>query len=151
MGYGRGYGRRGYSSRPRQFSDGRVERVNRRPGPCHYCGDEVAAGAGQLFRETDGSWSAVHGPQAWSGSPVSGFYIGGCPDDTDKMNREGGFGGPGLRPERDRLAAVAAAYAATHPAEPARASRGYAWTSGGARMSNRYRRCEDAPCCGCCD
>ena len=27
----------------------------------------------------------------------------------------------------------------------------YAYTSGGARMTNRYSRCEDAPCCGCCD
>jgi hypothetical protein len=27
----------------------------------------------------------------------------------------------------------------------------YAYTSGGARMTDRASRCEDAPCCGCCD
>jgi len=27
----------------------------------------------------------------------------------------------------------------------------HAWTSSGARMTSRYSRCEDAPCCGCCD
>ena len=27
----------------------------------------------------------------------------------------------------------------------------YAYTSTGARMTSRYGRCEDAPCCGCCD
>ena len=34
-----------------------------------------------------------------------------------------------------------------------RRSRGskYAYTSTGARMTMSSRRCEDAPCCGCCD
>lgn len=27
----------------------------------------------------------------------------------------------------------------------------YAYTSTGARMTLSSRRCEDAPCCGCCD
>lgn len=27
----------------------------------------------------------------------------------------------------------------------------YAYTSGGTRMTSRQGRCEDAPCCGCCD
>ena len=27
----------------------------------------------------------------------------------------------------------------------------YAYTSSGARMTMSSRRCEDAPCCGCCD
>ena len=27
----------------------------------------------------------------------------------------------------------------------------YAYTSTGARMTMSSRRCEDAPCCGCCD
>lgn len=28
---------------------------------------------------------------------------------------------------------------------------GYAYSSSGARLASRYGRCEDAPCCGCCD
>jgi hypothetical protein len=27
----------------------------------------------------------------------------------------------------------------------------YAYTASGARMTMSSRRCEDAPCCGCCD
>jgi hypothetical protein len=29
--------------------------------------------------------------------------------------------------------------------------RSYAYTGSGARMTMSSRRCEDAPCCGCCD
>jgi hypothetical protein len=160
-GYRRNSYRRGYGSR--SFTPGRVARVNARPGPCRYCGEAIPAGAGQLWREDSGAWSVVHAPAEWSGSPVSGRYIGGCPRDTDAMNAEGNFGGPGARSESERLAAVAATYAAMHDAPrqagpgddlrevSRRAGSKYAYTSTGARMTMSSQRCEDAPCCGCCD
>ena len=58
MGYGRSGYRRGYSSRPQ--TAGRVARVNARPGPCRDCGEEIPAGAGQLYRESGGAWAVVH-------------------------------------------------------------------------------------------
>ena len=153
------YRRGGYRG---QQTTGRVAKTNARPGPCHYCRQEIPAGAGQLWREDSGAWSAVHMPAEWSGSPVSGRYIYGCPADTDTMNAEGRFGGPDARSESERLAAVAATYAAVHAprqSDPGddlrelsrRAGGKYAYTSTGARMTMSSRRCEDAPCCGCCD
>lgn len=150
------------SSRPRPVTPGRVAKVNARPGPCRYCHEEIPAGAGQLWREDSGAWSVVHAPAEWHGSPVSGRYIYGCPRDTDQMNAEGNWPG---RPEAERLAAVAATYAAMHATEaPCQADPGddlrevsrraggkYAYTSSGARMTASSQRCIDAPCCGCCD
>jgi hypothetical protein len=154
--YRRGY-RRGYGSAP---AAGRVSKPNRRPGPCRGCGETVPAGAGHLWREGDGSWSVVHVPEHQGGwlmhpEPVRG----GCPASTDKRNAElraNGFFGPGAAmpaSERDHIAAVAARYAASSQADqPQRqARRSYGYTSGGARLSSRRGRCEDAPCCGCCD
>lgn len=107
-GYRRGYGRRAYAQ-----TTGRVQRANKRPGPCHHCGETVPAYGGQLWREESGEWSAVHSPAKWAGSPTSGQYVGGCPAETDETNRKGNFGGQdGPRPERERLAAVAATGAA---------------------------------------
>jgi hypothetical protein len=146
MGYGRSGYRRGYSSRPQ--TTGRIAKANARPGPCKDCGEEIPAGAGQLWRESDGSWSVVHRPAEWAGSPVSGQYSGGCPAETDRMNEQGHFGGPsGAGSERDRIASYAAIYAASAPERPA-PRRSYA------RTSSRYAgwgRCthEDYPCCGC--
>lgn len=148
------------SSRPRPVTPGRVARVNARPGPCYRCDEIVPAGAGQLWRKTDGTWEAIHASAEWHGSPVSGRYIYGCPADTDQMNARN----PG-RPESERLAAVAATYAAVHATEAPRqagpdddvrevsrrAGSKYAYTSSGAPMTASSRRCEDAPCCGCCD
>ncbi len=162
-GYRRNYGRSYRSSRP--VTPGRVARVNRRAGKCHYCPEIVPAGAGQLWREDSGAWSAVHLPAEWNGSPTSGRYVHGCPADTDQLNRTGNFGEPGARSESERLQAVAATYAAMHatdaPAQAGpdddlrevsrRAGSKYAYTSGGARMTMSSQRCEDAPCCGCCD
>ena len=145
MGYGRsGYGRRGYSSRPQ--TAGRVARPNARPGNCRGCSEEIPAGAGQLWREQDGSWSVAHRIAEWAGSPVSGQYTGGCPAETDRMNEQGHFGGPdGVKSERDRIASYAAIYAASTPERPARQS--YARTT----SRYAYERCthEDYPCCGC--
>ena len=72
------YGRYGTRSRYAPTT-GRVAKANARPGPCHYCDGEVPAGKGQLWRDDNG-WSAVHLAASWSGSPVSGQWIGGCPD-----------------------------------------------------------------------
>ena len=152
MGYGRnGYARRGYQ---RQQSTGRIAKVNARPGPCRHCGEDIPAGAGELWREASGAWSVVHAEEAQGGwlmhpQPVRG----GCPEATDKRNAElhaSGFLSVAPVSERENIAATASRYAATVPAEaPKRKS--YAYSSSGARMSNRYGRCEDAPCCGCCD
>jgi hypothetical protein len=143
--------RRGYrNSAP---STGRIARPNKRPGPCRYCQEEIPAMGGQLWREDDGAWSVVHRPAEWAGSPTSGHYVGGCPDETDRMNAQGRFGGQdGAGSERDRIASRAALASAMAERE-APGSRGskYAYTSTGARMTMSSRRCEDAPCCGCCD
>ena len=151
MGYGRSNYRRGYSSRPQTL--GRVAKVNARPGPCKDCGEEIPAGAGQLWRTADG-WSVVHTEASQGGwlmhpQPVRG----GCPESTDKRNAElfaSGFLGPDAPApvsERDNIAATAATYAAMNPASEA-PRRSYA------RTSSRYAgfgRCthEDYPCCGC--
>ena len=108
---------------------------------------DVPAGAGQLWREQDGAWSVVHTLAEWHGSPVSGRYVGGCPAETDEMNARGKFGGQDARPESVRIASIAATYAAMRRTDPGK----YAYTSSGARMTMSSRRCEDAPCCGCCD
>jgi hypothetical protein len=147
------------AGRRREVTPGRVARPNRRPGPCRACGEEIPAGAGQLWRETSGTWSVVHVPESQGGwlmhpEPVRG----GCPQSTDARNAEllaSGFFGQGVTAvtsERDRIADAAARYAATSVREtPARAGSKYAYTSTGARVTLSSRRCEDAPCCGCCD
>jgi hypothetical protein len=144
------YRRGGYQRRSYPQTVGRIARANQRPGPCRECGAEIPAGGGQLYREESGTWSVVHLAATWAGSPVSGQWAGGCPAETDRLNTAGGFGGTaGPVPEGDRLAVAAAA--------SQRVSRGrydggkYAYTGTGARMTMSSRRCEDAPCCGCCD
>jgi hypothetical protein len=165
MSYGRSnYRRGGYRAASRPITPGRASRVNARPDDCRDCGAMVAAGTGQLYRETSGAWSVVHVAAEWSGSPVSGQYVGGCPCYTDRQNEEGHFGRDGHAvSETDRLAAMARTYAAGHPAPrqagpdddlrevSRRAGSKYAYTSTGARMTMSSQRCEDAPCCGCCD
>ena len=141
--------RSGYASK-RRFAAGPVARVNQRPGDCRECGELVPAGAGELYREGSGAWSVRHRPQSksgpasmWDRAPVTG----GCPDVTDRLNARllasGLIDGPAV-PERERIAAMAAAFV------PAASRDAYAY-SGGARMTSRRGRCEDAPCCGCCD
>jgi len=138
-----------YQRRRRQaITPGLVYRPNRRPDGCRWCHVEVPAYGGLLYREESGGWSVTHTDAEWAGSPVSGLYVGGCPDSTDQRNREGGFGGPGgPGSEHDRIASRAALAAARAEHE----GRRYAYTSSGARMTERHGRCEDAPCCGCCD
>lgn len=146
--YRRGY-RRSYAP-----STGRVSKPNRRPGACRDCSEDIPAGVGQLYREDSGAWSVVHAEASQGGwlmdpRPVTG----GCPASTDKRNAElhaSGFFGPGSPlpvSERDRIARTASMFASAAEAPRGR----YAYTSGGARMTDRHSRCEDAPCCGCCD
>lgn len=157
--------RGGRYQKRQQRTTGRVGRVNGRPGDCRTCGKLIPAGAGELWRETSGAWSVIHRPAAWAGSPVSGFYAGGCPDETDRMNAAGKFGRDGQAgSEHERIAATGRGYAAAHAGAPVQAPAGadlravsaaagskYAYTADGARMTVASRRCIDAPCCGCCD
>jgi len=151
MGYGR-TSYRGRSTRP--VTAGRVARVNARPGDCRDCGETIPAGAGQLDREHGGAWSVIHVEATQGGwlmhpQPVRG----GCPEATDKRNAElhasgflaNGSDGPVPAPasERENIADTAASYAATHEIRPERVHYGY--------NSRGRGRCEDAPCCGCCD
>ena len=163
MGYGRNYGRRGGYSRPQ--TAGRIAKPNARPGACRDCGEDIPAGAGQLYREGTGAWSVVHVPAeqgGWLMHPQP--YRGGCPESTDKRNAElyaSGFLGPDAAApvsEREHIARTAASYAARQAAEGSdlrevsrRAGSKYAYTNTGARVTMSSRRCEDAPCCGCCD
>lgn len=153
------YGRRGYGQR--RPTVGRIARPNKRAGNCRTCGESIPAGAGQLYREADGAWAVVHTESEQTGWTMHpGPMVGGCPVDTDKRNAElhasGFFGKDAPAPvsERERIARTAARYAASEPAAQT-ASRysgsKYAYTSSGARVTMSSRRCEDAPCCGCCD
>ena len=150
-GYRSGYGRRA-AVRP-----GRVERPNSRAGECRSCGEPVPAGGGHLWREASGAWSVVHWPAVrggWAMDPQP--YRGGCPAETDRLNAELHAGGhlgmdaPLPASERDVIAGAAARF--VPPAPGGRASSGRcAYTAGRARVTSSSRRCEDAPCCGCCD
>lgn len=146
----------------RRATAGRVAKANGRPDKCRYCGEQVPAGAGQLYREESGAWSVVHIERTWAGSPVSGQYTGGCPAETDRMNTAGKFGRDGqFLSEYDRIASAAAMHGSPPPVQAppgtdlralsAAAGPKYAYTQDGARMTVSSQRCEDAPCCGCCD
>ena len=141
------------------FTAGRVAKPNARPGKCRGCGEQIPAYGGQLWREPDGSWSVVHVQESQGGWLMNPQPVrGGCPADTDRRNAElhaAGFFGPDApmpASERDHITRAAATGAATAPERPARRSGGrYGYTSSGARVTERSSRCEDAPCCGCCD
>lgn len=83
-------GYRGYRGQNRRARypqrEGRIPRVNKYAGPCHFCGAEVPAERGQLYAVPGKSLAPVHLATSWKGSPVSGRYVGGCPGDADKMN-----------------------------------------------------------------
>ena len=70
--------------------------TNKRPGPCRICGETVPAGAGIAIGTPTGNrvntgrgwrhtyhWETQHTPRTWHGSPVSGRFVGGCPDKID--------------------------------------------------------------------
>ena len=96
-------------------------RANKYDAGCSRCGRTVPAGTGILTGNRDQGYEVRHSDRRWIGSPVSGKWVGGCEDAQDQPVY--------VKPER----------------------RSYACTSGGARMTSRRGRCEDAPCCGCCD
>jgi hypothetical protein len=96
-------------------------RPNRYDAACSQCGKRVPAGAGILTGNRDQGYAVRHGERTWHGSPISGKWVGGCEEYAGQPD-----------------------YVA-----PVRKTTGY--TSSGARVTSRYGRCEDAPCCGCCD
>jgi hypothetical protein len=135
-------GRRGYAP-----SAGRVSKPNRRPGPCRGCGEEIPAGAGDLWREADGSWSVAHVPESQGGWLMNPQPVrGGCPRATDERNAElhahGFFGPDAPAPvsEREHIAAMARRFAASAQGEAPRGRRGgYADECGSCGMAS----------CGC--
>jgi hypothetical protein len=54
--------------------------TNRRAGECDTCGQTVEAGRGEARLLDTDAWIVVHPSARWEGSPVSGGYVGGCPD-----------------------------------------------------------------------
>jgi hypothetical protein len=160
-------------------------RANQFAGQCSICGLTVQAGAG-LLEGWPGNWTVAHRPASWSGSPVSGWYVGGCPEDTAALNAKGGWGPESARtfvpPAQAELVWCETVNAPAHGNGPhllqancqnphntgtyapvqagpdsdllelsRRAGGKYAYTASGARMTVSSQRCEDAPCCGCCD
>lgn len=118
----------------------RESRANKYGGTCAMCGVEVAAGAGVLVGSKRVGWGVTHRPTEWSGSPISGWYVGGCPGEAASLNVKGGWGPDWARvmPEAVEVEAATVAAAVSY--------RAY---EGGRRRAGW--RCEDAPCCGCCD
>lgn len=55
---------------------------NRYPADCAVCGARVDAHAGVATGSRRNGWTITHKPSRWTGSPVSGGYVGGCPDKT---------------------------------------------------------------------
>jgi len=96
-------------------------RANKYDAGCSRCGRLVPAGTGILTGNRDLGYEVRYGDRKWHGSPVSGKWVGGCEDATDQ------------------------------PVYEVTRKPGRAYTASGARMTSRYGRCEDAPCCGCCD
>jgi hypothetical protein len=121
MAYGRRYG----SARSTTTAQS-GPRPNRYNAACGTCAGLVAAGEGILTGSRAGGYEVRHRSAVWAGSPVSGHWAGGCP-------------------EGEELEAARAAA----PSARERGSK-YAYTNSGARVTMSSRRCEDAPCCGCC-
>jgi hypothetical protein len=75
-------------------------RANKYFGVCALCGGDVPARAGLLrkareprvntydgpggLRTSVSYWDVVHRPPEWVGSPVSGRWVGGCPEEVDR-------------------------------------------------------------------
>jgi hypothetical protein len=118
----------GYSRRAARAAG---PRANRYAAACETCGGLVPALAGILTGGPTSGYVVRHLAAVWAGSPVSGRWSGGCP-------------------AGDKLAASRAAARASTPAGRHDSSK-YAYTASGTRTTMSSRRCEDAPCCGCCD
>jgi len=120
--------------------------ANRFASECASCGLTVPVGQG-ILSGYSGHWTVTHRPASWHGSPVSGWYINGCPASTARLNAQGGWG-----PESARTFVPPVQVNPSDAREASRLAGGkYAYTSSGARMTVSSQRCEDAPCCGCCD
>ena len=115
------------------------------PGVCATCGANVAAGEGILTGTKATGYTTTHAPATLHGSPISGGYVNGCPEETDRLNAALGH------VDNDYVRNAERAEEIVITAPPARSAGKYAYTSSGARMTDRFQRCEDAPCCGCCD
>ena len=127
MSYGRSYGRRS--------AQHTGPRPNKYDGGCDTCKRLVPAGTGVLTGNRSSGYVIRHEAARWVGSPVSGRWVGGCDDAKDQPV----YAPRQASPDAD-LRAVSR-----------RAGSKYAYSSSGARMTMSSRRCEDAPCCGCCD
>jgi hypothetical protein len=90
----------------------------------------VPAGTGILTGNRDAGYEVRHGDRRWVGPPCGGDAIG--------------------KPGNGRWVGGCEEYA-DRPVYEAPQRRTYAYTLSGARMTSRRGRCEDAPCCGCCD
>jgi hypothetical protein len=137
------YGRRGSYRRGSVQKSG--PRPNTYPGQCATCGMNVAAGAGILTGTKQTGYTVTHAPATLHGSPISGGWINGCPEETDRLNAALGHENDSYVQNAENAEKIVL------EKPPARSAGKYAYTGSGARMTNRYQRCEDAPCCGCCD
>lgn len=141
------YGKRSNYRRGAQQNAG--PRPNTYPGTCASCGQYVAVGAGILTGTRNTGYTTKHTPATLHGSPISGGYINGCPAETDELNA--GLGHVDNSYVRNMARNLAAASDNPIREMSRRAGGKYAYTSSGARMTMSSQRCEDAPCCGCCD
>jgi hypothetical protein len=118
-------------------------RPNSYPGECALCGKLVQAGAGILTGSRATGYAVRHGDRKWTGVPCGGEMIG-----QPGMGRWAG----GCEDAPDVTYAPKQASPDDDMREVSRRAGGkFAYTSSGARMTMSSRRCEDAPCCGCCD
>jgi hypothetical protein len=69
-----------------------------------------------------------------------------CPDPEIPAGARINYGGPGAITHQ-----ACQAMDAPRRARAGRRDSKYAYTNSGARVTMSSRRCEDAPCCGCCD
>lgn len=115
--------------------------TNRYAGSCGGCGQNVAAGAG-VCKRVRGKFTAFHKScELGNGAPTPARNLGGCvagahgacqfcgcPELND------GEDCPALKADRRVSSRVTVVR-----------------TSGGTFTQNARGRCEDAPCCGCCN
>lgn len=102
-------------------------RTNRFLAGCVDCGHEVPANTGILSGSKSAGWTVRHAPARLVWDSGNGHYVGGCDEAREKLP------------------------VFVKKASKPRGSSKYAYTGSGARMTERSQRCEDAPCCGCCD
>jgi hypothetical protein len=132
--------RKNYRRGPQQNAG---PRPNTYAGTCATCGETVEAGMGILTGTRASGYTTTHAPASWKGSPVSGGWVNGCPEETDSLNRALGHTDGSFVWNLD----YARSLAKPRPPAPRRIPRAY--TSSGAQMYTRGCGHEDYPCCGC--